>query len=144
QFYVAKQKERTLREQSYMHALHQTGAKVTHDVKNLLQSLNVLCSAAERNGDEAALNALVRRHLPTITQRLQGTIEKLQRPETNSTRLMQADAWWEQLRKLHQELNVEFRDENVTAKTLLPKELFDSALDNLLQNALEKRRLQPD
>lgn len=144
QFYVAKQKERTLREQSYMHALHQTGAKVTHDVKNLLQSLNVLCSAAARNGDAEALNALVRRHLPTITQRLQGTIEKLQRPETNSTRLIQADVWWDQWQKLHHDLDIEFRAENASTQTLLPKELFDSALDNLLQNALEKRRLQPE
>lgn len=143
QFYVAKLRERTLREQSYMHALHQTGAKVTHDVKNLLQSLNVLCSAADRDGDPAALNALVRRHLPTITQRLQGTIEKLQRPETNSTRLIQADIWWEQLQRLHQGLDVEFRGEGVTSEVLLPKELFDSAADNLLQNALEKRRIQP-
>ena len=143
QFYVAKLKERTLREQTYMHALHQTGAKVTHDVKNLLQSLNVLCSAAERNEDPAALNALIRRHLPTIAQRLQGTMEKLQRPETNSTRLIQADAWWDQLQKMHQTLDIQFEGAEGGANVLLPKELFDTAAENLLQNALEKRRLDP-
>ncbi|HEY9397819.1 MAG TPA: ATP-binding protein, partial [Burkholderiales bacterium] len=143
QFYVAKLKERTLREQTYMNALHQTGAKVTHDVKNLLQSLNVLCSAAERNEDPVALNALIRRNLPVIAQRLQGTMEKLQRPETDSTRLIQADAWWDQLQKMHQTLDVEFEGDAIGANVLLPKELFDTAAENLLQNALEKRRLDP-
>lgn len=141
QFYVAKLRERTLREQTYMHALHQTGARVTHDVKNLLQSLNVLCAAAERDGDSAALNALMRRHLPTIAQRLQSTIEKLQRPETNSTRLVRADLWWDQLKKLHQSTaGIEFHGEPSDPSVLLPKELFDGAADNLVQNALEKRR----
>ena len=144
QFYVAKQRERKLREQTYVQALHETGARMTHDMKNLLQSLNALCAAVERDGgDPAALNALIRRNLPTVTQRLQQTLDKLQRPQTESTRLVQADAWWEQLQKTHQPRNVEFETVGTTQGVLLPKELFDSASDNLLQNALEKRRLDP-
>lgn len=144
QFYVAKQRERKLREQTYVQALHETGARMTHDVKNLLQSLNALCAAVEREGgDPAALNALIRRNLPTVTQRLQQTLDKLQRPQTESTRLVQADAWWEQLQKTHQPRNVEFETVGATQGVLLPKELFDSAADNLLQNALEKRRVDP-
>jgi hypothetical protein len=34
-----------LKQLSYMQAIHETGARLTHDVKNLLQSLNALCSA---------------------------------------------------------------------------------------------------
>jgi signal transduction histidine kinase len=144
QFYVAKQRERKLREQTYVQALHETGARLTHDVKNLLQSLNALCAAVERdNGDPAALNALVRRNLPTVTQRLQQTMDKLQRPQTESTRLVHADAWWEQLQKAHQMRGIEFEAVDVSKMVLLPKELFDSASDNLLQNALEKRRHDP-
>lgn len=142
QFYVAKLRERALHDQVYMEALHQTGARVTHDVKNLLQSLNVLCTAAGRDADAAALGALMRRHLPVIVQRLQSTIEKLQRPETDSTQLVRADAWWAQLQaQRHADDQLVFEGEVAAPDVLLPKALFDSAADNLVQNALEKRRL---
>jgi signal transduction histidine kinase len=144
QFYVAKQRERKLREQTYVQALHETGARLTHDVKNLLQSLNALCASVEReSGEPEALNALIRRNLPTISQRLAQTLEKLQRPQTESTRLVHADAWWEALQKSHQPRGVDFLTVSSPKGVLLPKELFDSAADNLLQNALEKRRLDP-
>jgi signal transduction histidine kinase len=145
QFHLAKQRELKLQQQTYVQALHETGARMTHDVKNLLQSLNVLCSAAERGPetDPAAFNALVRRHLPVVTQRLQQTLDKLQRPQVESGRFAQAGPWWEQVRRLYQTRSVTFERADDPEGVLLPKELFDSALENLLQNALEKRKLDP-
>jgi signal transduction histidine kinase len=145
EFYVAKQRELKLKQQSYVQALHETGARMTHDVKNLLQSLNVLCSAAERDpaGDPAALPALMRRHLPTVLQRLQQTLDKLQRPQTDTGRFVQADAWWETMQKTYQLRGVEFDSARVSPGVLLPKDLFDTTAENLLQNALEKRKLDP-
>ena len=145
QFYVAKQREVKLQQQTYVQALHETGARMTHDVKNLLQTLNVLCAAAERDpdGDPTALHALMRRHLPTVLQRLQHTLDKLQRPQIDSGRFMRADAWWESLQKTYQLRGVQFDSDGVDGGVLLPKDLFDSAADNLLQNALEKRKLDP-
>ncbi len=145
QFHLAKQREIKLQQQTYVQALHETGARMTHDVKNLLQSLNVLCSAAERgpDTDPAAFNALVRRHLPVVTQRLQQTLDKLQKPQIESGRFAQAGAWWEQVRRLHQARNIAFEGAADTEAVLVPKDLFDSALENLMQNALEKRKLDP-
>ena len=61
EFYLAKRREAKLRETSYLQAVHETGARTTHDIKNLLQSLNVLCSAAAaQEADTRTLNALVR------------------------------------------------------------------------------------
>ncbi|MGI9336006.1 MAG: hypothetical protein ACR2RL_22895, partial [Gammaproteobacteria bacterium] len=37
-FYVAKQRERALLTSAHMRAVHETGARLTHDIKNLLQS----------------------------------------------------------------------------------------------------------
>jgi hypothetical protein len=55
EFYVAKVREEKLRQSSYLQAVHETGARTTHDIKNLLQSLNVLCSVAARDdGRDAA------------------------------------------------------------------------------------------
>jgi signal transduction histidine kinase len=145
QFHLAKQRELKLQQQTYVQALHETGARMTHDVKNLLQSLNVLCSAAERGPetDPAAFNALVRRHLPIVTQRLQLTLDKLQKPQLESGRYAQAASWWDQARRLYQARGLAFAGGDGAQGVLLPKDLFDSALENLIQNALEKRKLDP-
>lgn len=144
EFYVAKQREQKLQQQTYVQAVHETGARMTHDVKNLLQSLNVLCSAAERDaGPEAGgeLSALMRRQLPAITQRLQQTLDKLHKPDASNGRFIKADTWWEGLQRSYAGRGVEFSREGSGEVVMLPKELFDSAGDNLLQNALRKRRL---
>ncbi|HTQ75772.1 MAG TPA: ATP-binding protein [Burkholderiales bacterium] len=144
EFYVAKQREQKLQQQTYVQAVHETGARMTHDVKNLLQSLNVLCAAAERDAAPNAggeLSALMRRQLPAITQRLQQTLDKLQKPDTNNGRFVTADAWWEGLQRSYAGRGVEFSRAGSGEAVMLPKELFDSAGDNLLQNALRKRRL---
>src|SRR5947209_7862498 len=144
EFYVAKQREQKLQQQTYVQAVHETGARMTHDVKNLLQSLNVLCAAAERDTASDAggeLSSLMRRQLPAITQRLQQTLDKLQKPDASNGRFIKADTWWEGLQRSYAGRGVEFSREGQGDSVMLPKELFDSAGDNLLQNALRKRRL---
>jgi signal transduction histidine kinase len=144
QFYIGKQREMKLQQQTYVQALYETGARMTHDVKNLLQSLNILCSAAAQDsGDSPALQALIRRHLPTVTQRLQQTLDKLQKPQVESGRFVQASVWWDALQKIYQPRGVEFLAGTIEPTILLPKELFESAAENLLQNALDKRKLDP-
>src|SRR2546429_626067 len=144
EFYVAKQREQKLQQQTYVQAVHETGARMTHDVKNLLQSLNVLCAAAERDtasDTDGELSSLMRRQLPAITLRLQQTLDKLQKPDASNGRFIKADTWWEGLQRSYAGRGVEFSREGQGDSVMLPKELFDSAGDNLLQNALRKRRL---
>ncbi len=140
QFHVAKQREIRLQEQSYIQAVHETGARLTHDVKNLLQSMNVLCSAAtEERGDGAGFQALVRRQLPIITQRLQKTMEKLERPVIDTGRSIRAEAWWAQLQRTHEHPAIRFEAADLADAGPIPHDLFESAADNLINNALEKR-----
>jgi signal transduction histidine kinase len=143
EFYVAKLREQKLQQQTYVQAVYETGARLTHDMKNLLQSLNVLCSAAERSGDQdpAEFAGLVRRQLPAVTQRLQQTLEKLQKPQEESGSFVEAGAWWEGVKRGHQNRSIQFEQGEIATNVLLPKELFDSAADNLLQNALRKRKM---
>ena len=143
EFYIAKLREQRMQQQSYVQAVHETGARMTHEVKNLLQSLNVLCSAAERapEDDAAGFGALMRRQLPVIAQRLQQTMDKLQKPQADTGRFVRAKQWWEGLHRSYQDRGVEFVLEEMKETVLLPKELFDSAADNMLQNALRKRTL---
>jgi K+-sensing histidine kinase KdpD len=116
---------------------------MTHDVKNLLQSLNVLCVAAERDAgaDASELSSLMRRQLPAITQRLQQTLDKLRKPDSSDGRYVEAKSWWEALQRSYSDRGVEFSLQGLDETVMLPKELFDSAGDNLLQNALRKRKL---
>jgi signal transduction histidine kinase len=138
EFYAAKLREQKLREASYLQAVHETGARLTHDVKNLLQSLNVLCSVAAQD-DSPGLQALMRRQLPAITQRLESTLEKLRRPGDDEAHQVPVRDWWEGLARQYQGHGVEFSAAGLDPEMRVPKALFDSVADNLLQNALAKR-----
>ncbi len=144
-FYDAKLREQLQRQNAYVQAIHETGARLTHDVKNLLQSLTTLCAAAESSeADQAeALQALIKRQLPLITDRLGQTLRKLKAPHAVGKEEIAASAWWSNLRTRYEEQQIEFQADGEVNGTLVPGELFDSVADNLLQNALKKRAAQP-
>ncbi|MBV9360222.1 MAG: sensor histidine kinase [Betaproteobacteria bacterium] len=145
EFYLAKMREEKLREASYLQAVHETGARTTHDIKNLLQSLNVLCSVATGSDyrDSAQLNALVRRQLPLVAQRLAQTLERLQRPQAEPESYVSATIWWDAISRQYQSEGVEFSPARIAADARLPRSLFDSVADNLIRNALAKRAAEP-
>jgi signal transduction histidine kinase len=141
EFYLAKQREERLRHSSYLQAIHETGARMTHDIKNLLQSLNVLCSVAtrEENRDSPEVQALLRRQLPVIAQRLGETLEKLQRPEPEPEAYAAAQEWWDALARQYRAEGVEFSAGSLQGAARVPRVLFDNVADNLIRNALAKR-----
>ena len=142
EFYLAKLREQKLQQQSYVLAVHETGARLTHDVKNLLQSLNALCAVAgqDARADSPELQALFRRQLPVIAQRLSATLDKLQRPQIEAEQYVLAEAWWAALQESYRGQGVEFAGARIAADALLPRSIADSVADNLLQNALGKRQ----
>jgi hypothetical protein len=99
--YDAKRREQRERKHAYAHAIHETGARLTHDVKNLLQSLQALCAAADSSDGVRAveLQALMRRQLPQIAQRLERTLEKLARPQLHTMTPVDASRWWQALQR---------------------------------------------
>jgi len=141
EFYIAKLQEAQLRESSYLQAVHETGARTTHDIKNLLQSLNVLCSVAAREDyrDSVQLQGLVRRQLPMVAQRLAETLERLQRPQPEVESYVAAKAWWEGLARQYRGEGVAFQGGEPPEAARVPRSLFDSVADNLIGNALVKR-----
>ena len=138
EFYAAKLREEMLRESSYLQAIHETGARLTHDVKNLLQSLNVLCSVASKS-ETPESQALIRRQLPAIAQRLTATLEKLQSPGHEDSQQVPLREWWDDLARRYQGQNLDFSATGLEAGKLVPKSLFDGVAENLLQNAIAKR-----
>jgi len=146
EFHADKQRALSLKDLSYMQAIHETGARLTHDVKNLLQSLNALCAAINEPGAAAspAYQALLQRQLPVISTRLSETLVKLKSPqEASSEARVPVDRWWRDLSARTTETPW-VRLEGAPGDDVVPAEVFSGVVDNLLRNAAEKRLREPD
>jgi len=142
EFYVGKRREAELRQHAYLQAVHETGARLTHDVKNLLQSLYALTSMAPREaGDGYA--GLLQRQLPQITKRLQSTLEKLRSPEIAASDLpVRASTWWSEVERRMAGSDVALHAE-IPADGNIPAALFDTFLENAVDNARAKAVREP-
>ena len=145
-YYDAKLREQEQRQNAYVQAIYETGSRLTHDVKNLLQTLRSLCAAAETSdeNDADALRLLMQRQLPQITQRLQITLDKLNtKPPIGQDKTSGAQ-WWQGLRQRFAHERIDFDTGALPDHAMLPSDLFESAAENFLQNALEKRKMEND
>jgi signal transduction histidine kinase len=144
-FYAAKVREQTLREHAYSQAIHDTGARLTHDVKNILQAMKSLLAAADISTPEDGerLLALIKRQLPQLVTRLSQTVDKLKQPSEQDEGRINANDWWQTLRARYAHDGVHFVPESMESALTVPQDLFDSVADNLLTNALRKRQSEP-
>jgi hypothetical protein len=142
EFYEGKRREVVLRQNAYLQAVHEAGARLTHDVKNLLQSIYALTSMAPRDSSDGYAT-LLQRQLPQLSKRLESTIEKLRSPEVTGTDIsVAAHAWWNDLRRRLEGSGVTFTGE-VGPGRLIPATLFDSFVENALENARAKAASEP-
>ena len=139
EFYLVKFQTHELQRMGYLQAVYETGARVTHDVKNLLQSLQTLCYAASQPGDPAAVAQLLARQLPLVAERLKSTLDKLQRPQADDSLSVSAITWWARLQDRHAGSGIQWV-EHLQGDAAVPSTMFDSIAENLLQNALSKRQ----
>lgn len=140
-FYVAKQRENQQANEAHLRAIYETGARVTHDIKNLLQSLNTMTGAldsARSPEQEQRGFALLRRRLPDMAQRLNRALEKLQDPASPSSEHIAASTWWAALEARLQGTPVTTAATLSADATPVPRDCFDSVADNLVDNALHK------
>jgi signal transduction histidine kinase len=142
EFYEGKRREAAMRQNAYLQAVHETGARLTHDVKNLLQSLYALTSMAPRDSSDGYAG-LLQRQLPQLTKRLQATIEKLRAPEVAIAELpVVASAWWAELERRLGGSGV-MLEADISAAREVPATLFDSFIENALDNARTKAMREP-
>ncbi|MCC7413901.1 MAG: sensor histidine kinase [Gammaproteobacteria bacterium] len=154
-FYLAKVRERELAQQAQLQAIYETGARVTHDIKNLLQSLSTMAAALERDRPTPPFEAgerrrkgqraqrLFERQLPHLTQRLQRALEKLQAPQSGVAEESAVSLWWRALQARMESVPIT-REERLRSDPSIPVELFDSVVENLVENARLKQTLDPD
>ena len=154
EFYEGKRREQMIKQNAYMQAVHETGAKLTHDIKNLLQSLFALTSKSisqnsgnGSNGEHRAVTpyeAMLDRQLPQLTKRLQTTLDKLQNPELGGSGLaLSAEDWWRDVVARHAGGGVLFNARGNMAG-VLPASLFDTVVENCLENIRKKRQREPE
>ncbi|MGE0485216.1 MAG: sensor histidine kinase [Gammaproteobacteria bacterium] len=140
-FYVAKQRENKEASEAHLRAIYETGARVTHDIKNLLQSLNTMAGALETattaEQEHRGFN-LLKRRLPDIAARLNRALEKLQDPARPSHERVAVGDWWAALNARLQGTRIETSVVLESTTASVPGECFDSVVDNLLDNALQK------
>jgi len=142
-FYQAKQREQSLREITRLQAVYETGSRLTHDLKNMLQSLLSLTSIAQSR--EQMAQQLLQQQLPLLTQRIELTLTKLQQPQSVSeTPQLALSAWWDALRLRNQYQNIDWLAPDKLPGKSIPAALFDCVIDNLLDNVLKKRQSDPD
>ncbi len=141
-FHQAKRREEMFSQQAHLKAVHETGAKLTHDIKNLLQSLHAITSAMQacRQPEQfGETQRLLQGQLPHLSQRLQRTLDKLKQPDQPSYTNVPIRAWWDNLRARYRKREVDF-SMSIIWNATVPEELFDNVVENLLENALNKRR----
>ena len=142
-FYQAKQYEQNLREMARLQAIYETGARLTHDLKNMLQSLFALTSIAQQDSEVA--RPILQRQLPALTQRIELALAKLKSPQQEADAPeLPFNVWWSDVRQRHQQYtDIEWLSERALSDCAVPAAMFDCVIDNLIDNAVVKRQRQP-
>ncbi|MDO9281403.1 MAG: ATP-binding protein [Methylotenera sp.] len=145
EFYEAKRREETISQNTYMQTLYETGSRLTHDIKNILQSLGTLSAAAEQShhaSDDARLIELIKKQLPRLSQRLASTLTKLEMPSIEKKIQAKVGEWWKNFKQLNTHHQIQFEAPATMPKADIDPDVLDSVVDNLIQNALEKAKLE--
>lgn len=138
-FYHSIKRERSLAHRAHVQALYETGARLTHDIKNLLQGMKTLSAAGENTTDPAAFHALFIKQIPTVNERLETTLRKLTEPAQNKRdKDVKLSEWWLDLQQRYQGRSIDLHAE-IELDRAIPDEMFNTVSENLLENARAKR-----
>lgn len=141
--YQSKQREQSLRDITHLQAVYETGSRLTHDLKNMLQSLLSLTALAQSR--ETKAQQLLQQQLPLLTQRIEATLVKLQQPEAERESAQLAfNAWWSGVRLRNPYQSIRWHAPDGLPDSSIPVAMFDCVIDNLIDNALRKSQDAPD
>ena len=143
-YYKAKLQERQLTKQAHLRAIYETGSKLTHDVKNILQSTKTLTQALVQDDERTAeAHQILKKQLPLLTERLQSTLDKLSAPTLEKTETIALKTWWQEIQSKYAGRDIKF-SETLEADPPIPLDVFNTVTENLLENARSKRLSQPE
>ncbi len=140
QFYLSKLSQEKMRAEAHFETIHHTGARLTHDIKNILQSIKASMDIVQINPDDnkSLPTKLLQQNLNQISERLESTLAKLKAPELSSSiKYVSLEDWLEGFRNEHGNPKIKWRKEVSLDHDISP-ELFNSVINNLIANALIK------
>jgi len=139
QFYLAKLNQQKMRAQEHFATIHHTGARLTHDIKNILQSIKTSLEILEMDNDSMQSQQLLQTNLQQIGSRLESTLNKLRTPKLNTQiNLIDCRQWLERFGKQHSANKRIHCHGDIESNVALPADLFDSVAENLINNGLKK------
>lgn len=141
QFYQSKLNQEKMRAEEHFETIHHTGARLTHDIKNILQSIKTSINIVQiRPGEEQPLPyRLLHQNLNQISHRLESTLAKLKAPElSTSIKYVSISEWVNNFTDSQTQNKVTYHAD-ISVEHPIPPELFDSVINNLLVNALNKK-----
>jgi len=141
-FHQAKRREEILSQQAHLQAIYETGAKLTHDMKNILQSLKGITSiieSASQPENFGDTQKVLQGQFPYLGQRLQRILDKIQQPLQSQQTYVLIREWWTNLQARYHKREIIF-SANMMWNSKIPEEIFDNVVENLLENAFNKRQ----
>ncbi len=147
-YYRAKLQEQQLIKQAHMQAIHETGSKLTHDMKNILQSTQTMTQIINDNDSQMSeIIDILKKQMPLLTQRLNTTLEKLRAPQNTDPVIKILNGslllWWDQLQHRYAGRHIQFSTD-ITKDREIPIDVFTTVIENLLDNARSKRSREPE
>jgi signal transduction histidine kinase len=143
-YYNAKLQEQQLIKQAHLRAIYETGSKLTHDIKNILQSTQTMTQLLlDKDTRTEDAREILNKQLPLLTQRLKTTLDKLSTPASIDSKSGPVESWWNRLKTRYNGRNIVF-DHRLITNPDIPVDVFDSIAENLLENARNKRIVAPD
>ncbi len=140
QFYLAKLNQDKMRAQEHFATIHHTGARLTHDIKNILQSIKASIDIIQTEPEDkkSKSSKLLRQNLNQISSRLESTLGKLKSPElSTSIKVINIQEWGKRLSSEHTypwlKINLD-----ISLNHPVPSDLFDSVISNLISNTQNK------
>lgn len=145
QFYVSKLNEQNLSRQAHLQAIHETGARITHDIKNLLQAMHSMITIlqADTTDEDNQLKSvtILKKQFPYFIQRLELAMNKLRTPGDMEQVNVSFIDWWRSLQARYKDHNINF-NETIHGDPFIPADLFDSVSENLLENIFVKQKIE--
>jgi len=146
-YYRAKLQEQQIIKQAHMQAIYETGSKLTHDVKNILQSTKTMSQIINDNDAEMQeIIDVLKRQMPILNQRLNTTLEKLRLPKNRAATVPPTTGsllqWWNKLQLRYTDRHINFSSA-VSKDSEIPLDIFTTVIENLLDNARSKRIREP-
>lgn len=138
--YLSKEREYQLIQQNHLKAVYETGSKLTHDVKNILQSLYGMTQIVESEGVSQEKLFLIQQQIPLLTQRLKLTLDKFRFPKNyqECNEKISILQWWKETKARFQDRHIIF-NEDIEGDALIFSDALDTVIDNLIENARYKR-----